>query len=145
MSVGVPSILAAIGTKSKTLHDNNSEEPSEEPGVAGVAAALGKGGHVGQTGMAEHGGFVCTRRTVETITKERPEQNRTQRAKHPPHNVQKVDVKHERDIIHISDGGPMTETTVGIRFSDGVFTILSFHHTCRSPLCRRVLQSAWSR
>ena len=44
------------------------------------------------------------------------------------HNAQKNDLKLERDIIHTSDGGPMTETTVGnkiIRRS----MYHRFHHT----------------
>ena len=50
---------------------------------------------------------------------QRPEQNKTQRERHAPHNAQKVDFKLERDIVHTGDGGPMTETTVGTRLSDG--------------------------
>ena len=57
----------AVRTKAKTLHDNHvSEGPSEEPGVAGVAAAPGQDGHVGQAGMAGHGGFLCTKDPSET-------------------------------------------------------------------------------
>ena len=106
--------------RAKILHDSHlSEELSGDPGAAGAGAAPGQDGHVGQEGMAGHGGFLCAR----SDSLQKPERNRTQRKRRAPHNAQKVDLMLERDIVHVRDGGPMSETTVNMKLSDGVCTV----------------------